>query len=47
MDAAHIVVGALTAVTFALLVWIEVRSRRNHAEKTAAGAVSDAETHPH
>lgn len=29
MDASHIVVGALTAVTVGLLVWIEIRSRRN------------------
>lgn len=31
MDASHIVVGALTAVTVGLLVWIEIRSRRNRA----------------
>lgn len=31
MDASHIVVGGLTAITVALLVWIEIRSRHNHA----------------
>ncbi len=31
MDASHIVVGVLTAVTIGLLVWIEIRSRRNRA----------------
>lgn len=35
MDASHAVVGILTAVTFSLLVWIELRSRRNTAQKTA------------
>ena len=29
MDASHILVGGLTAVTIALLAWIEIRSRRN------------------
>jgi hypothetical protein len=29
----HIIVGALTAVSIALLVWIEVRSRRNSASQ--------------
>ncbi len=35
MDASHIVVGVLTAVTLALLVWIEMRSRRQRAAETA------------
>jgi hypothetical protein len=29
----HIMVGALTAVSIALLVWIEIRSRRNSARQ--------------
>jgi hypothetical protein len=29
MDASHILVGGLTAITIAWLVWIELRSRRN------------------
>lgn len=31
MDASHIVVGVMTAISIALLVWIEIRSRRNTA----------------
>ena len=31
MDASHILVGGLTAIAIALLVWIEIRSRRNAA----------------
>ncbi len=31
MDASHILVGGLTAISVALLVWIEIRSRRNAA----------------
>ena len=31
MDASHIVVVALTGITLALLVWVEIRSRRNSA----------------
>lgn len=31
MDASHIVVAALTGITLALLVWVEIRSRRNSA----------------
>jgi len=31
MDASHILVGGLTAISIALLVWIEIRSRRNNA----------------
>lgn len=29
MDVSHILVGGLTAISIALLVWIEIRSRRN------------------
>jgi hypothetical protein len=29
----HIMVGALTAASIALLVWIEIRSRRNSARQ--------------
>ncbi len=32
MDPSHILVGALTAITIGLLVWIELRSRRNLAD---------------
>jgi hypothetical protein len=31
MPVDHIMVGALTAASIALLVWIEIRSRRNSA----------------
>ena len=31
MDASHIVVGGLTGITLILLVWVEIRSRRNSA----------------
>ena len=31
MDASHIVVATLTGITLALLVWVEIRSRRNSA----------------
>lgn len=31
MDASHILVGALTAIAFSWLVWVEIRSRRNTA----------------
>ena len=40
MDASHIVVGALTAVTVGLLVWIEIRSRRNRAAEKAIPPVT-------
>jgi hypothetical protein len=29
MDASHILVGALTAISLGFLVWIEISSRRN------------------
>jgi hypothetical protein len=31
MDVSHILVGVLTAIAFAWLVWAEIRSRRNSA----------------
>jgi len=31
MDASHILVGGLTAIAIALLIWIEIRSRCNSA----------------
>ncbi len=31
MDASHILVGGLTAITIAWLLWIEIHSRRNNA----------------
>lgn len=40
MDASHIVVGALAAVTVGLLVWIEMRSRRNRAAEKAIPRVT-------
>lgn len=41
MDASHVMVGGLTAVTIVLLVWAEIRSRRNTAreEHKATSAV--------
>ena len=44
MDASHIFVGALTAITFGLLIWIEIRSRRNsaaHAEQNPVATVPE------
>lgn len=41
MQPGHILVAVLSVVTFALLVWIEMRSRRNIAaeeQKNAAAA---------
>ncbi len=43
MDASHIVVGVLTAVTLALLVWIEMRSRRQRAAERAAESAATAD----
>ena len=40
MDASHVVVGALTAVTVGLLVWIEIRLRRNRAAEKAIPPVT-------
>jgi predicted Holliday junction resolvase-like endonuclease len=33
MPVDHIMVGGLTAVSIALLVWVEIRSRRNSAKQ--------------
>jgi len=33
MDASHFLVGGLTAISLSLLIWIEVRCRRQVAEK--------------
>lgn len=33
MDASHILVAGLSAVTFALLIWVEIRSRRKRTAK--------------
>lgn len=35
MDASHIVVAGLTGISLALLVWVEIRSRRNCAQEQA------------
>jgi hypothetical protein len=40
MDASHILVGALTAISFGLLVWIEIRSRRNSAARAEQNSVA-------
>lgn len=44
MDPAHFVVGALTAATVGLLVWVELRSRRKAAQdiKPAPGTPDGA-----
>jgi hypothetical protein len=34
MDASQIFVGALTAITFGFLIWIEIRSRRSRDAQT-------------
>lgn len=47
MDVSHILVGGLTAISIALLVWIEIRSRRNAAEPEQNDAPSgSAEAQP-
>lgn len=33
MPVDHVMVGALTAASIALLIWIEIRSRRNSTSK--------------
>lgn len=35
MDASHIVVAVFTGISLALLVWVEIRSRRNCAQEQA------------
>jgi hypothetical protein len=40
MDASHIFVGVLTLASFGLLVWLEIRSRRNTATLREQGSVS-------
>ena len=45
MDASHFLVGGLTAVSLALLIWIEVRSRRQ-AFQGAAQSRSEAHDRP-
>ena len=45
MDASHILVGGLTGVTFFLLVWIELRSRRQ-AAKAVADSGGDVNREP-
>ncbi len=39
MDVSHIIVIGLTAISLGLLVWIEIRSRRNHAGQPAQNFV--------
>ena len=43
MDVSHIVVGGMTAVSIAVLVWIEIRARRNGAEQEEAGIPAQPE----
>ena len=42
MDASHILVGGLTAISIALLVWMEIRSRRDSAAREQNPAPSDS-----
>jgi hypothetical protein len=44
VDPSHFVVGGLTAITVGLLIWIELRSRRNAQENKTTPAVTGAET---
>jgi hypothetical protein len=50
MDASHVLVGGLTAISITLLVWIEVRSRRNSAAQeqnpVPDGTTATKETKP-
>lgn len=43
MDASQILVGGLTAISIALLVWIEIRSRRNTAVPEQNPSLVDSE----
>ena len=42
----HIMVGALTAASIALLAWIEIRSRRNSASQEAKRSAQRTEQAP-
>jgi hypothetical protein len=42
----HIMVGALTAASIALLVWIEIRSRRNSANQQEKRSAPPTEQEP-
>lgn len=42
MDASHILVGGLTAISIALLVWIEVHCRRNAAAPEQNSSLVDS-----
>jgi len=46
MVASHILVGGLTAIALALLVWIEIRSRRQSAEQPEQQSVPVAFADP-
>lgn len=48
MDASQIMVGGLTTISIALLVWMEIRSRRNSAatEQNAPSNSADPEPPP-
>jgi hypothetical protein len=47
MDVSHILVGGLTAISVALLVWIEIRSRRNaEAPEQNASLVDSDDAQP-
>lgn len=43
MDASQILVGGLTAISIALLVWIEIRSRRNAAAPEQSPSLVDSD----
>lgn len=47
MDASHFLVGGLTAISIALLVWIEIRSRQETSAQTeqAPGPMPHVEAH--
>ncbi len=42
MDFSHLLAGGLTAVAIAILVWMELHSRRNGAAKKDTAAVTSA-----
>jgi len=46
MDVSHILVGILTAIAFAWLVWAEIRSRRNSAAKAENTMETASEGNP-
>jgi len=43
MEISHIIVGAFSMVTVGLLVWVEIKSRRNAAARREAALAGEVE----